>query len=79
MIRMCSPAHTPAHFGAPARHCSAHPGQLTPEKWICCGCEAQKVSSGCTDVTGVSGFIRKLHHIENIVLTTIRDTKLIEK
>ena len=34
---------------------------------------------GCTVVNAMSGFIRKTHQIENIVLTTIRDTKLIKK
>ena len=34
-----SRTHSPAHFGAlgaPARHRSAHPTQLIPEKWIWC-------------------------------------------
>ena len=33
---------------------------------------------GCTVVNGMSGLIQKPHQIENIVLTTIRDTKLIK-
>ena len=39
-------------------------------------CGAKSIP-GCTVVSAMSGFIRKPHQIENIVLTTIRDTKLI--
>ena len=41
-------------------------------------CGAKSIP-GCTVVSAMSGFIRKPHQIENMVLTTIRDTKLILK